>query len=58
MATKTKEITLSFTREKDTKNTIRFMADGHEDVTYVYIAKTADKKLGSPDKISMTIKAG
>jgi hypothetical protein len=51
-----KEITLSFTREKETKNTIRYQADGHEDIPYVYINKGMVKKLGSPDTISITVK--
>jgi hypothetical protein len=52
-----KELTLKFNKEKETKNTIRFQADGHEDIPYVYIMKPAVTKMGNPDSISMVIKA-
>lgn len=56
MATKTKEMVLNFLREKETKNTVRYQADAHDSITYIYVSKTADAKLGSPDAISITIK--
>jgi hypothetical protein len=56
MAAKTKDMVLNFKREKITKNTVRFQADGHDAVTYIYIGKGADTKLGAPEAISITIK--
>jgi hypothetical protein len=53
-----KELTLKFNREKETKNTMRFQADGHEVTPYIYISKEADAKLGKPDTITVTIKGG
>lgn len=55
MAAKT--LTLDFKQEKITKNTVRYQADGHEDILYVYIKKDAVKKIGSPEEITLTVEA-
>jgi hypothetical protein len=52
-----KILTLKFKQEKITKNTVRYAADGHEDILYVYVKKEAVKKIGSPESITMTVKA-
>lgn len=52
-----KTLTLKFKQEKVTKNTVRYQADGHDDILYVYVTKEAVKKIGSPESITMTVKA-
>lgn len=52
---------LSFTREKDTKNTVRFAEVVPDDdspiVGTLYVQKHALKALGSPDSLSVSISA-
>ena len=57
---KTTGFQLGFTREKETPGTIRFKENGDKDnlsVGTLYLKKAADSALGSPDEITVTIKA-
>lgn len=62
MATKKAPVTVTFEKEKDTKNTTRYKevndTDKRDVVGTLYVLKTAVEKLGSPEKISVTISAG
>jgi hypothetical protein len=50
--------TLTFTHEKDTKNTVRFSEDGDENVVgTLYVQKAAHEALGSPTALTVTIDA-
>jgi hypothetical protein len=59
MATKkTHSIVLTFEREKETKGTQRYSEVGDKSdqvVGVLYIKKAGDSKLGSPEKIQVTI---
>ncbi len=55
-------ITLEFTKEKDTKNAVRFqevLADGRERgvVGSIYVLKSSLESLENPDNIVVTITA-
>ena len=43
-----KELTLKFNKEKITKNTVRYQADGHEDISYIYIERRSVDEVGQP----------
>ncbi len=56
------ELTLTFTREKDTKNTVRYrevVPDGDPGVVgSIYVQKFALKELGQPEQLTVVIRAG
>lgn len=56
-----KEIVATFVRERETKNTVRFAEQENEEgppvIGTVYIQKYALKRLGSPEKLLLTIRA-
>jgi hypothetical protein len=55
---RSKTITAAFTRERETPGTQRFAEDGDKGekvVGYIYVKKAADKKLGSPERVQVTI---
>lgn len=52
------EITLTFTKERTTKNTTRYAEDGDEPVVgTLYVKQTQVDKLGDPESLSVTITA-
>lgn len=56
----TKKFTVSFTRERETKNTVRFQEvtdDGPSVIGILYVQKFALKKMGDPDYLTVTIEA-
>jgi hypothetical protein len=51
-------VTLTFTKDKETKGTFRYAEDGDEPVVgTVYVRKAAAEKLGNPEKITVSIQA-
>jgi hypothetical protein len=56
---KTQTLELEFSKDKETKNTIRFQEDVEEDATpvvgMVYLKKQAVKDLGDPENLLLTI---
>jgi hypothetical protein len=49
---------VSFTRERDTKNTVRFQEDGDADqhkIGALYVKKSAMAELGDPQALVVTI---
>lgn len=56
---KTVELDLIFTKEKETKNKVRYQeteSEVHEIIVgTLYVSKKAIKELGEPDKINMII---
>lgn len=56
----TKEMTLSFTKEKETKNKIRFTEEVEEGVDEaigtLYMTKSACSTLSGPEKLTVTVK--
>lgn len=57
-----KELTATFVRERETKNTIRFAEEENQEgppiVGTIYIQKYALRRIGDPEKIVLTIRAG
>lgn len=57
-----KTVTANYNAEKKTKNMVRFEAETEKDdadlTPYVYIRNEAMKKLGNPERITVTIEAG
>jgi len=55
------KVTLTLTKEKETKGTWRYqeveLDDAANAMNYAYIQKSAVKSLGSPEKIRITIEA-
>ncbi len=55
------EIKLEFVKEKETANTIRFQEVETDEmplqIRTIYLQKFAFKKLGNPEKITVTIQA-
>lgn len=52
-------LTLKFTTERETKNTVRYAEDGDPDthaVGTLYVQKSHLEKIGTPDKLTVTIK--
>ena len=51
-------VELSFTKERETKNTVRFSEDSENPVVgTLYIQKSAANDLGNPDNLTVTITA-
>lgn len=56
---KSKSVSLSFEQEKETKGTIRYSEVGDDpSVGKLYLKKPAAEKLGNPETLTVTIKAG
>jgi hypothetical protein len=55
-----KSVTVKFTKERETKNKVRFAEDGDESkhvVGTLYVDKSAMSKLGNAENLSVTIKS-
>lgn len=51
-----KQVTVTFNKEKDTKNTRKFMEDAVEPIIgTLYVQKSALEKLGNPETLTVTI---
>ena len=49
---------LTFKKDKETKNTVRYAEQGDEPVVgTLYLQKSAVEKLGNPDTLKVTIEA-
>lgn len=58
MAPKTKQIKMSFSKDKDTKTMVRYAQDGdHERPVMLYLPKSDLEKIGTPDEISVVVTA-
>lgn len=54
-----KQITVKFTQERETKNTVRYAEDGDPDthaVGTLYVQKSHLEKIGTPETLTVTIK--
>lgn len=55
-AAKPKKIVIEADRERPTKNKQRFKEDGDDDfISILYLRNKGDEKLGSPERIRITI---
>lgn len=57
---KGKSFDITFDREKETPGTVRFSEQGEKEkqkVGKLYIKKAADKALGNPDSVTVTVAA-
>jgi hypothetical protein len=60
MAAKSNTITMTFTKEKETKGTVRYMEDGDKEqhsVGALYVQKSAYALMNSPEAITVTVTA-
>lgn len=54
--TKSDTLELQFTKERETKNTVRFSEDGKQQaIGTLYVQKSALAKIGDPEALSVTI---
>ncbi len=55
----TTEIQLSFAKDRETKNTIRFEEQAEEPIVgTLYVKKTALETISNPDTVTVTVTAG
>lgn len=55
-AAKTKQVKVSFVKEKETKNKVRYHEESKEPVIEkLYVSKTVVKALGDPEKLTVTL---
>ena len=53
-----KILTATFSKERETKNTVRFAEDGNSPIMgTLYLQNSASEQLGGADKIKVTIEA-
>lgn len=54
---KQKQLTVKFTKEKETINKVRFQEefDGEPVIDKLYVSKVQLKKIGNPEKLTLTI---
>lgn len=61
MATRRTTLTVTFSRERETPNTIRFSEDVKKGIRpfigTLYLLKSECEAIGDPDKLSVTVKA-
>jgi hypothetical protein len=56
MAKKEKSLSISFTKEKETKGTFRYAEDGDDPaIGKLYLKKDAAEKLGNPEDLTVTV---